>query len=151
MATIITLTKRGVGTVTMVQNTEGIVDIQLTGGIGFYLKSDEANKLYQQYKAAGYTVKFGNTEKKVAAPKEPTKRFIFCKESKKIWAIEYSRKKAEMLEEIRPYFKDKDYPQKRRDMEDSLKAYMKSWEASKADEVNEMLQKQFAERAASQQ
>lgn len=149
MATIITLTKRGVGTVTMVQNTEGIVDIQLTGGIGFYLKSDDANKLYQQYKDSGYTVKFGNTEKKVASPEKPTKRFIYCKESKQIWAKEYSRKKAEMMDQIRPYFKDKAvYSQKRAELEASLKAYMKSWEASKADEVNEMLQKKWAEKNA---
>ena len=110
----------------------------------------KGNAIYLQLLSNGWK-KAKTEEKKAAAPKEPTKRFIFCRESKKIWAIEYSRKKAEMLEEIRPYFKDKDYPQKRRDMEDSLKAYMKSWEASKADEVNEMLQKQFAERAASQQ
>lgn len=132
MATIITLTKRGVGTVTMVQNTEGIVDIQLTGGIGFYLKSDDANKLYQQYKDSGYTVKFGNTEKKVASiqKKSTTPKKPWTKDSRKAYSIEKKRYIDSRLPEIRQYFKDgKVYAQKRAEIEKDAKAYMKQWEA----------------------
>ena len=68
---IVTLVKRGVGTVTMIQQTSGgLVDVQLCNDIGFYTDKDGANELYLQYIRAGYTVK-PTKETKVAAPKEP--------------------------------------------------------------------------------
>lgn len=149
----ITMTKRGIGTVNFTQSSEGgMVVVTLIGNISFETTPDGANELYTQYRHNGFTVK-PQKEKKVYAPKEPkaekpkSKRFIYCKESRQIWAKEYSRRIAEGRVKISS-LKGNAYWEARHELETTVKAEMKVWEASKADEVNEMLQKHFAERDA---
>ena len=149
----ITMTKKGVGSVNFTQSSEGEgVIVTMPHGIVLTVSPSEANSIYKQYQDNGFTVK-PQKERKVSAPSEPnaekpkSKRFIYCKESRQIWAKEYSRRIAEGRVKISS-LKGNAYWEARHELETTVKAEMKVWEASKADEVNEMLQKHFAERDA---
>lgn len=68
--TTIVMAKRGIGTVTLTQTTDGMVDITTVEGLTFTVDKDGGNALYLELLGKGFTVK-PQKEPKVAAPKEP--------------------------------------------------------------------------------
>lgn len=67
----ITMAKKGIGTVIFSQrNTGEMVDITTIGGVTFTVMPNDANGIYKEYIANGFTVK-ATPEKKVASPKKP--------------------------------------------------------------------------------
>lgn len=65
------MTKKGIGTVIFAQkNTGEMVDITTIGGVTFTVMPNDANGIYKEYIANGFTVK-ATPEKKVASPKKP--------------------------------------------------------------------------------
>lgn len=66
----ITMAKKGIGTVIFSQrNTGEMVDITTIGGVTFTVAPNDANGIYKEYIANGFTVKV-TPEKKVASPKK---------------------------------------------------------------------------------
>lgn len=68
--TTIVMAKRGIGTVTLTQTTDGMVDITTVEGLTFTVDKDGGNALYLELLEKGFTVK-PQKEPKVAAPKTP--------------------------------------------------------------------------------
>lgn len=68
--TTIVMAKRGIGTVTLTQTTDGMVDITTVEGLTFTVDKDGGNALYLELLGKGFTVK-PQKEPKVAAPKNP--------------------------------------------------------------------------------
>lgn len=156
MFKVIEMTKKGYGKVTLVQTEEPKYHY-IVNGIDAELNGPDAlNQVYKDLKAKGYTVKVvpENEPKKEAPetpkPEKPETRFIYCKESRKIWATEYDRRKREALQKI-INLKGQEYHDARIKMEEELKKEMRAWESENAVEVNKMLRQRKAEADAIQQ
>ena len=155
------MTKRGCGTIILRQGvySDGQKWYTITAhGIETSIcNADAMNRTYHSYLANKWEVKTPESEKKVASPDKPTPktpkpetRFIFCAESKKIWATEYDRRKREALQDIL-HLKGKEYHDARIKLEKQLKKDMRVWEAENCVEVNKMLRQKKAEADAIQQ
>ena len=160
----IIMSKRGCGTVILRQGvySDGQKWYTITAhGIETSIcNADAMNRTYHSYLADNWKVKTPESEKKVASPEKPAPkpeetpkpetRFIYCKESRKIWATEYDRRKREALQKI-INLKGQEYHDARIKMEEELKKEMRAWESENAVEVNKMLRQRKAEADAIQQ
>ena len=136
------LTKKGIGTVVFTTTDDGKF-IVTVNGIDMPVTKEAGNATYMAYRNAGWSIK-EQAEKKAAAPKpekKKTERFIWGPETRKIWAVEFNRRKRLGIEAIKN-LKGDEYRKARQELEATLKAEMKVWEAENAAQVNlEVLQR----------
>jgi hypothetical protein len=158
----IIMSKRGCGTVILRQGvySDGQKWYTITAhGIETSIcNADAMNRTYHSYLADNWKVKTPESEKKVASPEKPEipktpkpeTRFIFCSESRKIWAAEFDRRKKEGIKTIL-HLKGEEYKTARIKLEQEIRKDMRVWEAENCAEVNKMLRQRKAEADAIQQ
>lgn len=117
------------------------------GGYRLVVSKETGNRFWKEFQSEGWVVveatKTRQSEKAEKAEKAETK-FVWCKASQQHWA----QHKAELL---RPWLaehqnlKGEAYSKARKAFDLELKAEMKAWEASTAEEWNRTLRQQWAE------